>query len=234
MSDIWIKICGLSEPETLEAALTAGADMIGLVSFPRSPRHVDVDAMAQLADQARGRAQIVILTVNADDDLLTVLNKKVHPDWWQFHGREDAARVETVQARFGRPVMKAVGVGSRDDLALANRFAKVADRLLLDAKPPATATRPGGLGAVFDWEILAAGPQDQSKVHASLDPGVAFMLSGGLTPANVADALAQTRASGVDVSSGVESAPGVKDKALIKAFIATVRGVSDRPKRTAP
>jgi phosphoribosylanthranilate isomerase len=223
MSDICIKICGLSEPDTLEAALTAGADMIGLVSFPKSPRHVDVDAMAQLAEQARGRAQIVILTVNADDALLAALNKKIHPDWWQFHGQEDTARIETVQARFGRPVMKAVGVGSREDAALANRFAMVADRLLLDAKPPKDATRPGGLGEVFDWTILQ-----------SLDPSVAFMLSGGLTPANVADALAQTHASGVDVSSGVESAPGVKDKALIEAFIATVRGVTDRPERIAP
>lgn len=223
MSDVCIKICGLSEPETLESALTAGADMIGLVSFPKSPRHVDVEAMAQLAEQARGRAQIVILTVNADDELLATLNKAVHPDWWQFHGREDAARIESVRSRFGRPVMKAVGVGSAEDVAIANQFAQVADRLLLDAKPPKTATRPGGLGEVFDWAIL----------H-SLDRSAAFMLSGGLTPANVADALASTRAGGVDVSSGVESAPGVKDKALIEAFIANARGASGLSKRTAP
>lgn len=222
MSDICIKICGLSKPDTLEAALAAGADMIGLVSFPKSPRHVDLDAMTQLAEQARGRAQIVILTVNADDELLASLNNAVHPDWWQFHGREDMTRIETVQARFGRPVMKAVGVGSPEDVAIANQFANVADRLLLDAKPPKTATRPGGLGEVFDWTILQ-----------SLDPNVAFMLSGGLNPTNVADALASTHAGGVDVSSGVESAPGVKDKVLIEAFIANVRSISDHSKRTA-
>lgn len=223
MSDVWIKICGVSEPETLETALTAGANMVGLVSFPKSPRHVDVDAMARLAEQARGRAQIVILTVNADDELLASLNKAVHPDWWQFHGSEDARRIETVRAQLGRPVMKAVGVASADDIASANQFAQVADRLLLDAKPPKAATRPGGLGEVFDWTIL----------HL-LDPNTAFMLSGGLTPANVAEALAQTHASGVDVSSGVESAPGVKDKALIEAFIANAHSASGQPKRTAP
>lgn len=215
MSDVSIKICGLSEPETLEAALVAGADMIGFVSFPKSPRHVDVDAMAQLAEQARGRAQIVILTVNADDQLLATLNNAVHPDWWQFHGREDAVRIETVRARFGRPVMKAVGVATAEDVAIANQFGQTADRLLLDAKPPKSATRPGGLGEVFDWTVLRA-----------LDRSVPFMLSGGLTPANVADALAATKASGVDVSSGVENAPGVKDNALIEAFIANARAAT--------
>lgn len=223
MSDICIKICGLSEPKTLEAALTAGADMIGFVSFPKSPRHVDVDAMVKLADQARGRAQIVILTVNADDELLATLNRAIQPDWWQFHGSEDADRINTVRARFGRPVMRAVGVGTAEDVTIANEFAQTADRLLLDAKPPKSATRPGGLGEVFDWTIL----------HL-LDPNAAFMLSGGLAPANVADALRSTKASGVDVSSGVESAPGVKDKSLIEAFITNARGASDLPKRTAP
>ena len=212
MASLCIKICGLSEPQTLEAALRAGADMVGLVSFPTSPRHVDIDVMARLADQARGRAHVVVLTVNADDDLLTHIDGAVRPDWWQLHGGEDRARVRAVQARFGRPVLKAMGVATADDVAQALAFEGVADMLLLDAKPPAHATRPGGLGATFDWSLLDR-----------LDRSQPFMLSGGLNPGNVAQAVASTAAAGIDVSSGVESAPGRKDAALIEQFIAAAR-----------
>ncbi|MFN3171012.1 MAG: phosphoribosylanthranilate isomerase [Hyphomicrobiales bacterium] len=215
MSSIDVKICGLSEPETLEAALGAGADMIGFVSFAKSPRHVDLSAMETLAKQARGRAQIVILTVNATDADLTALNEVVKPHWWQLHGREDADRIQAVRNQFGRPVMKAVGVGSAEDVALANSLVHVADRLLLDAKPPKDATRPGGLGTVFDWSLLD-----------TLDRSQPFMLSGGLDPSTVVEAIQATGTQGVDVSSGVESAPGRKDARLIEQFIEAAKSAS--------
>lgn len=212
MSSTTVKICGLSTSETLDAALDAGADMVGFVSFSRSPRHLELSAMAELADQTRGRAEIVVLTVNATDTLLGALSEAVKPDWWQLHGSEDADHIKAVQSQFGRPVMKAVGVGNADDVAAASAFGKVADQLLLDAKPPKDATRPGGLGASFDWSLLDA-----------LDRQKPFMLSGGLSPANVGEAIAATGAHGVDVSSGVESKPGVKDVDLIQQFIATAK-----------
>lgn len=218
MTSFSIKICGLSEPETLDAALDAGADMVGFVNFQKSPRHVELSTMGVLADRARGKAQIVVLCVNATDAQLAVLNEVVRPDWWQLHGSEDAARVEAVQALFGRPVMKALGIGSAGDVERVQSFASTADGLLLDAKPPKDATRPGGLGAVFDWSLLDAMAQTP------------FMLSGGLNPSNVAQAIHATNASGVDVSSGVESAPGVKDAALIEQFVAAAKAASQPAK----
>lgn len=170
--------------------------------------------MESLATMARGRAQIVILTVNATDAHLGALNEVVKPDWWQLHGSEEAARVEAIRTQFGRPVMKAVGIGSAEDVVSANTFVGVADRLLLDAKPPKDATRPGGLGVTFDWALLD-----------SVDRSQPFMLSGGLTPATVGDAIKATGASGVDVSSGVESAPGHKD-AAIEQFIAAAKAAT--------
>jgi len=205
-----IKICGLRTAETMTAALDAGADMIGLVAFPPSPRHLDAPAAAVLADQARGRAEIVLLTVDADDATLSALVKAIRPDWLQLHGRETPARVAEVRRRFGRPVMKALGVRDEADLAAAADFA--ADRLLFDAKPPKDATRPGGNGLTFDWRLLA-----------KLDPRLRFMLSGGLDPATVTEAVRIARPLGVDVSSGVERAPGDKDPALIAAFVRAAR-----------
>lgn len=212
MPSVDVKICGLSEPETLETALAAGADMVGFVNFQRSPRHVELSQMETLANLARGRAQIVILTVNATDAHLGALNEVVKPDWWQLHGSEAAARVQAIRTQFGRPVMKAVGIGSAEDVVSANVFVGVADRLLLDAKPPKDATRPGGLGVTFDWALLDA-----------VDRSQPFMLSGGLTPTTVGHAITATGANGVDVSSGVESAPGLKDAALIEQFIAAAK-----------
>ncbi len=206
-----VKICGLRTAETMAAALDAGADMIGLVSFPPSPRHVDADAAAVLADQARGRAEIVLLTVDADDAALAALVTAIRPDWLQLHGRETPARVADVRRRFGLRVMKALGVREEADLAAAADFA-AADRLLFDAKPPKDATRPGGNGLSFDWRLLA-----------KLDPRLRFMLSGGLDPATVAEAVRIARPLGVDVSSGVERAPGDKDPALIAAFVRAAR-----------
>lgn len=210
-----IKICGLSTPETLDAALSAGADMVGLVFFPRSPRHVGPSVAAALAAQARGKAQIVALTVDADDGMLDAIVAGVAPDLIQLHGRETPERVAAIRARFDRPVMKAVGIAGPDDLASLAAYQTVADRLLLDAKPPKGAALPGGNGVAFDWRLLAG-----------LDLARPFMLSGGLTPENVDEALRLTRASAVDVSSGVESAPGIKDPARIGAFIEAARAAS--------
>jgi len=207
-----VKICGLSTPETLDAAIAAGADMIGLVFFSKSPRHLTVDRGATLARQVAGRVEIVALTVDMDDAGLDALVAAVRPDWLQLHGAESVDRVAAIRASFGCQVMKAVPIGAPADLAGADRYTKVADAILLDAKPPKGATRPGGLGATFDWSIVRG-----------FDPDVPWLLSGGLRPGNVAEALRTTGASGVDVSSGVEIAPGVKSPDLIRAFVANAR-----------
>lgn len=207
-----VKICGLSSEETLDAALDAGADMIGLVAFPPSPRFVAPDVAADLAARARGRAEIVVLTVDMAEDDLAGLVAAVEPDWLQFHGRESPEAVASARTRFGRKVMKAIGIRAADDLHAARGYAAVADRLLLDAKAPKGAVLPGGRGETFDWQIVAG-----------FDPGQPFMLSGGLNAENVEKALDITGAAGVDVSSGVETAPGRKDPDLIAAFVAAAR-----------
>ena len=216
-----VKICGLKTDDALEAALDAGADMIGLVFFAKSPRHVELEVAARLAEKARGRAEVVALTVDPDDALLGTVMETVAPDWLQLHGKESPERVAEIGARFGRPVMKALGISSADDLARATAYAGIADRLLFDAKPPKQATRPGGLGETFEWSLLD-----------TLDPAVDFMLSGGLDAANVAEAVRRTRAIGVDVSSGVERAAGEKDADMIRAFVAEARAAAD--KKCAP
>jgi phosphoribosylanthranilate isomerase len=208
-----IKICGLSTADTLDAALAAGADFVGFVRFPRSPRHVSLETAAALSGQARGRALRAVLLVDADDAEIAALVEAADPDLLQLHGAETAARVRQIRARFGRPVMKAGGIATRADLAAATAIAQAADRLLLDAKPPRTPQAlPGGNGAAFDWSLLAG-----------LDPRLPFMLSGGLSPDNVEAAIAATGTAAVDVSSGVESRPGVKDPALIEAFVRAAR-----------
>ncbi|GLK83253.1 phosphoribosylanthranilate isomerase [Ancylobacter defluvii] len=209
---IEIKICGLKTPETLDAALAAGADMVGAVFFAPSPRHLDLATAAQLGARARGKAQIVALSVDADDAALADIIAALAPDALQLHGSETPERVAAVKARFGRPVWKAIGIAGPEDLAKLPAYAAVADRLLLDAKAPKGAALPGGNGVPFDWNLLAG-----------LDLAKPFMLSGGLTPENVGQALAITRARAVDVSSGVESAPGVKDPARIAAFVRHAR-----------
>lgn len=211
-----VKICGLSTHQTLDAARQGGADMVGFVHFPASPRHVDLRLMTELAESVRGRVDVVVLTVDADDATLTEIVDQVKPDWLQLHGHETAQRVAAIAAAFGVKVMKALPVAGRDDLADVARYAAVADRLLFDAKPPKQATRPGGLGVTFDWHLLDR-----------VDPAIPFMVSGGLDADNVAEALRITGAAGVDVSSGVESAPGVKDPALIRAFIRATRATEE-------
>lgn len=216
-----VKICGLSTPSTLDAALDAGTDVVGLVFFPRSPRHVSMEQARALAGQARGRALIAALTVDADDTALDAILDAVAPDWLQLHGREAPPRVAAIRARTGRHVVKAVGVSRRAEVdAAAGRYGAVADRLLFDAKPPPDAVLPGGNGLAFDWTILAG-----------LDLPIPFMLSGGLTAGTVAEAIRVTGAPGVDVSSGVETAPGVKDAERIAAFVAAARGGAQVPAR---
>lgn len=222
---ITIKICGLSTPETLDAALDAGADMVGLVFHPKSPRFVSDKAARAMADQARGRAKVVALVVNLDVERLDAIAETVQPDWWQLHGGEDADRARYIRTRYGLPVIKAIGWSSGDGLERDEvlNFAHAADRLLLDARPPKDAAYPGGHGQPFDWTTL--------KALASAGPdrgGVGFILAGGLYPHNVADAIRTVRGlgcdlKGVDVSSGVESAPGVKDASRIRDFIAAAR-----------
>jgi phosphoribosylanthranilate isomerase len=207
-----IKICGLRSPTTLDSALEAGADMVGFVFFPPSPRHVGFALAEALGRRAAGRALKVALSVNADDDWLAAGIAALQPDLLQLHGKETPERVAAVKARFGLPVMKAIAVETADDLACVSSYAAVADRLIFDARAPRDATRPGGLGKAFDWRLLK-----------NLDPRVPFMLSGGLNRDNVAEAIDITRARGVDVSSGVERAPGEKDPALIRDFIQAAR-----------
>jgi phosphoribosylanthranilate isomerase len=207
-----VKICGLSTPVALEAALDAGADMVGFVFFPPSPRHVAFETASALGRRVRGRAQKVALTVDADDALLTAIVAALEPDLLQLHGKEPPARVAAIRRNFGLPVMKAIAVAAKGDLGAVAAFADVADRMLFDGRPPREATRPGGLGKAFDWRLLE-----------DLDPGVPFMLSGGLDAGNVSEALHITRAPAVDVSSGVERAPGEKDPDKIRAFVRAAR-----------
>jgi len=211
-----VKICGLSTRETLDVALDAGADMVGFVFFPPSPRHIDLAAISQLADVARGRAEIVVLTVDAADEVLDQIVKQVRPDWLQLHGNESTDAVTSVKEAFGVRVMKALPIAARGDLDRIPRYANVADRILFDARAPKEATRPGGLGAVFDWQLLE-----------NLDLAVPFMVSGGLDAGNVAEAVRITRAGGVDVSSGVERETGRKDPDMIRAFIRAARATEE-------
>src|SRR3954447_5770268 len=185
-----VKICGLNSVEALDAALSAGADFVGFVRYPRSPRHLGLDEAGSLSGRAKGKALRVALTVDASDGELADIVAALDPELLQLHGDESPGRVAAIRARFGRPVMKAVGIAEESDLAAVARYAKVADRLLLDAKPPKSAEAlPGGNGVAFDWRLVAG-----------LDPALAVMLSGGLAPDNVAAAIALSRGRGVHVS----------------------------------
>ena len=211
-----VKICGLSTRETLEVALEAGADMVGFVFFPPSPRHLSLEAARELGRQAKGIATKVALTVDADDATLENIVETLRPDLLQLHGKETIARVRDIKAKFSLPVMKVIAVETAVDLAVLPGYASVADRILFDARAPKGATRPGGLGAVFDWHVLA-----------KLELQLPYLVSGGLTADNVAEAVRVTRAGGVDVSSGVESAPGIKDPEMIRHFIRAARATEE-------
>jgi phosphoribosylanthranilate isomerase len=229
-----IKICGLSTPRTLVAAIEGGAGMVGFVHFPRSPRHVALDRARNLSELARGRAVRVLLLVDPSDGDLAAAMAAFDPDVVQLHGHETPDRVEAIRVRYGVPVMKAIGIGDAADLAGIAAYQDVADRILLDAKPAPGAALPGGNGTAFDWRVLAAATGAEPGSPAGLDPRT-LMLSGGLSPDNVADAIRITGIGAVDVSSGVETKPGEKDAGRIRAFIEaaqaafTDRDPTDRP-----
>lgn len=211
-----VKICGLSTPETLDAAIAAGADLVGLVFYPGSPRHVSIEQAAALAAGARGKARIVALVVDADDALIAAINDGVDPDFFQAHGSETPERVAAIAALAGKPVIKAIKVKDAADIAAASAYTEAASLILYDAKAPETlrGALPGGNGLAFDWTLL----------NGERPP--AFILSGGLNPANVAEAIRLTGAPIVDVSSGVERAPGIKDATLIRKFIEAAKAAS--------
>ncbi len=207
---VLVKICGLSTPETLEAALNQHADFVGFVFFAKSPRNVTLKQAAKLAEQARDRARIVTLVVDADDTLLGNIASDVRPDFFQAHGKETPERLSEIKKRIGVPIYKVMKVRDAEHVAAAQAYAHVSPFMMYDAMPPENAVLPGGNGLAFDWSIL--------KVAAK-----PFMLAGGLNPENVAEAIRVTGAAMVDVSSGVEAAPGVKDEARIAKFIAAAK-----------
>lgn len=207
-----VKICGINDLAAMEAALEAGADMVGLVFFPPSPRNVTPREAEKLAARAKGRAKVVALSVDADDRLIDAIEASIAPDLHQLHGSEPPARVAELRARTKKPVMKAIPVANASDLAPLASYEAVADWILFDAKAPKDATRPGGHGRTFDWSLLA-----------NVKRGKPVMLSGGINPENVAAAIETVRPDAVDVSSGVESAPGVKDREKIFAFVRNAR-----------
>ncbi len=212
MSDIRVKICGLRDRAAVAAAVQAGAAYLGFVFFEKSPRHVDLAQAAELTGDVPPGIAKVALTVNADDAMLDDIVASVGIDMLQLHGDESPERVLAVRARYGLPVMKAVGIGGEEDLPLLQEHGRVADQLLVDAKPAKGAELPGGNGLAFDWRLISGRRWP-----------VPWMLAGGLTPENVAEAIRLTGARQVDVSSGVESAPGVKDAGLIRGFLEAAR-----------
>lgn len=208
-----IKICGLSTPEAVDRAASLGADLAGFIFFEKSPRHVATETAANLAGRARGLGlKTVAVTVDMDDAGLDEIVASVKPDWLQLHGSESPQRSADVKARYGLPVMKAFAIRDAADLERTAPYRGIADRLLFDAKPPKGSDLPGGNGVSFDWRLLA-----------TLDGAASYMLSGGLTKDNVGEALDISGAPGVDVSSGVESAPGIKDLGMMNDFVQAVR-----------
>ena len=211
-----IKICGLKTHEAMAAALAGGASHVGFIFFAKSPRYVEPAQAGRLRQAAIGKAKAVAVTVDADDAFLDEIVDKMRPDMLQLHGAETPARVAEVKARYGLPVVKVFSVSEAADLERIKPFVGIADRFMFDAKPPKGSQLPGGNGVAFDWRILAG-----------LDAGLDYMLSGGLNAANIGDALRSANPPAIDISSGVESAPGVKDPALIEQFFRAVRAARD-------
>jgi phosphoribosylanthranilate isomerase len=209
---VLIKICGLTTPVGLDAALEAGADLVGFVFFPPSPRHIGFEAVRSLGERVQNRARKVAVAVDANDELLKKCVAALKPDLLQLHGKETPERVAVIRSLFRLPVIKALPISQRADLSSVQLYAKVADMLMFDARAPRAASRPGGHGQAFDWHLLE-----------NLTVPVPFLVSGGLDAGNVAEALRITRPDGLDVSSGVEHAPGEKDANMIRAFIRAAR-----------
>jgi len=211
-SDIQVKICGLTQSAQISAAVAAGARYVGFVFFPKSPRHLTLPQAASMATLVPMGLCKVALTVNADNTQLDQLVQAVPLDMLQLHGSETPDRVADVRSRYGLPVMKAVGIADEGDLPALDEFVRVADQILVDAKPPKRADLPGGNGLSFDWRLIAGRRWS-----------VPWMLAGGLTPGNVTEAIRMTGARQVDVSSGVETAPGIKDTELMREFVANAK-----------
>ncbi len=209
MPDVSVKICGLTATDHVRAAADAGARYLGFNFFPKSPRYVSPEQAAELAALVPVGVAKVALVVNASDEELDSITEAAPFDMLQLHGSESVDRVREIKARYGLPVIKVIGVADAEDLTAIDEFSEVADQLLIDAKPPKNAVLPGGNGLAFDWRLLAGRKYWRKP----------WMLAGGLNPDNVAEAIRMTGARQVDVASGVESAPGVKDPALISAFI---------------
>ncbi|EKF41697.1 phosphoribosylanthranilate isomerase [Nitratireductor indicus] len=207
-----IKICGLKTPEAVDAALAGGASHIGFIFFEKSPRNIGAEAAAELRKRALGKAQAVAVSVDATDDVLDAIVETMKPDMLQLHGKESPERVRAVKARYGLSVMKAFSIRDAADIAGIEPYRGVADRFLFDAKPPKGSELPGGNGIAFDWRLLSG-----------LDDKVDYMLSGGLNAANIGAALSAVSPRGIDISSGVESAPGEKNPDLIREFFSAVR-----------
>jgi phosphoribosylanthranilate isomerase len=214
---VLIKICGLTTPVALDAALDAGADLVGFVFFPPSPRDIGFEAVRMLGERVQNRARKVAVSVDANDELLQKCITALKPDLLQLHGKETPERVAVIRSRFGLPVIKALPISERADLSPVHLYGKVADLLMFDARAPRAASRPGGLGQAFDWRLLE-----------NLVVEVPFMVSGGLDAGNVGEALRIARPDGLDVSSGVERAPGEKDAEMIRTFIRTARDAAAR------
>ncbi|ACI57215.1 Phosphoribosylanthranilate isomerase [Rhizobium leguminosarum bv. trifolii WSM2304] len=206
-----IKICGLKTPEAIDRALERGATHIGFIFFEKSPRYIEPDLAGKLAEPARGKAKIVAVVVDPSNDELDEIVSLLKPDILQLHGNESPEHVLTIKALYGLPVMKVFSVRTADDLKRVEAYIGIADRFLFDAKAPKGSELPGGNGISFDWSLLSW-----------LDGSIDYMLSGGLNKDNVADALVKTKARGIDVSSGVETAPGVKSVAMIDEFFDAV------------
>lgn len=214
-----VKICGLKTAEAIDLAVELGATHTGFIFFEKSPRNIEPDDAGRLAERIRGKAKIVAVTVDADSDLLDEIISALSPDILQLHGNESPERVLTIKAVYGLPVIKAFSIRDADDLKKIEPYIGIADRFLFDAKPPKGSDLPGGNGVSFDWHLLE-----------TLDGSVDYMLSGGLNAENVGEALALTGARAVDISSGVESAPGVKDLKRMREFFAAVaRGPGAAP-----
>ena len=219
MADVRVKICGLTRPGDMEMVAGAGASYAGLVFFAKSPRNVTPEAARELALEAPVGLAKVGLMVNPTDEMLDEIMRLVPLDMVQLHGAETPERVAEVRARWGLPVMKAVGVGEAEDLEKLEVYQRVADQILVDAKPPKGAHLPGGNGLAFDWRLIAGRRWSRP-----------WMLAGGLTPENVGLAVAMTGTAQVDVSSGVESAPGIKDAEKVRSFVEAAKGSEAAPR----
>lgn len=221
-SPVTVKICGLTSPEAVDAAAESGASYGGLVFHAGSPRNLELPQAAMLACRMRGKLKVVTLLADPADEMLARVIAEVAPDALQLHGGESARRVAYIRAKFGIPVIKALPVAEAGDLAAAGEYESVADMLMFDARAPKGAKRPGGHGAAFDWKLLAGRSFSQP-----------WFLAGGLDPDNVARAIALSGAAMVDVSSGVESAPGIKDAGLIRSFITAAKEPASLSKQNA-